>query len=308
MLVTKIQRNAYQNCIEISNGTVSVVIEPDCGGRVLEYSINGVDVIYKNPLEDGYLLENGKPPLSNLSPCAGRCDIGPEFLTPPHPVLWLGKWDVKTYDNNSVELISQPDEVTGLQLRRVFTLDNTSSQLTFTQYIKNISKTTKRNFHWSRTFFKGGGVAIAPLNPNSRYPKGYLTYGPGDVINYFPEPDKNLLVGNGLLQITGPTELQKYAMDLDQGWLGYLTTDSILVIKKFDVYPDRVYGEIAGNNMSFWYNGTEMCEVEPIGPMEEILPEMEVSFTEKWFLFHYPYNEGQALDYFEIQNKLLSCL
>jgi hypothetical protein len=307
MEIKKISTNGYHNCIEVSNNVASMVIEPDCGGRILSFKLGNSDVIYKNPLEDGYLLESGEPPLSNLSPCAGRCDIGPEFLTKAHPELWLGKWQSNILPDGSVELISKPDSVTGLQLRRLFVLDEHRARLTFTQTMKNISGSTRRCFHWSRTFFTGGGVAIAPINKNSRYPFGYLTYGPGDVINYFPKVDKNLVVDNGLLQIIGPTSAQKYAMDLSEGWLAYQTTESVLVIKTFPVYDNRIYGEVAANNMSFWYNGTEMCEVEPIGPLEILQPGEEASFTEVWNLFKHDYSGINPIDSTSLDEKLSQC-
>jgi hypothetical protein len=78
-------------------------------------------------------------------------------------------------------------------------------------------------------------------------------------------------------------------MDLSEGWLAYLTRDSRLFVKKFPVYPGRVYGEMAANNMSFWYNEELMCEVEPIGPLEFIQPSYEASFTETWYLMEYDY-------------------
>ena len=302
MITTNIHQNGYTNCIGITNKDTSVILEPDCGGRVLSYSYKDVDVIYKNSLEDGYLLSNGKAPISNLSPCAGRCDIGPEMTTPNHDILWLGKWNSKILNDYSVELTSQPDNQTGVQLRRVFQLHTDTSELIFTQYIKNISGEVKNYFHWSRTFCKGGGIAIAPVNPKSRFPKGYLTYGPGDMIDYMPEQEKHVVVNDGILQIIGPPLKAKFAMDLTEGWLAYLTKDHRLLIKKFNVYPDRVYGEIAANNMSFWYNQEEMCEVEPIGPVEHIKPGKEVSFTEKWYLKEFDYPGIQTID----AKKLLS--
>ena len=96
----------------------------------------------------------------------------------------------------------------------------------------------------------------------------------------------------------------KFAMDLVEGWLGYLTKQNRLLIKKFEVFPNSVYGEIAANNMSFWYNEEEMCEVEPIGPRETIQPGEEVSFTEHWELFEMQYPGNCKLDVGELKKVL----
>jgi len=279
----------YKDCIEIRNGDSRVVLEPNCGGRILYYEYKGVNSLYINPAEDGYLLESGKSPAGPFSPCAGRCDIGPEMTTPPHADLWLGNWIAVIQDDQSVEMTSMMDHETGIQLTRTVSLEEHFAKLKFTQSILNISETTKEYFHWSRTLCTGGGIAIAPVNPESRFPNGYITYGPGDVINYRPECEPNLCIHDGVLQIFGPASTKKIAMDLSQGWLAYLTRDSRLFVKKFPVYPSRVYGELASNNMSFWYNEEEMCEIEPIGPLEVIQPSYEASFTETWYLMEYDY-------------------
>jgi hypothetical protein len=46
---------------------------------------------------------------------------------------------------------------------------------------------------------------------------------------------------------------------------------------------------MAANNMSFRYNGEEMCELESIGPLEVIEPSFDASFTETWYLMEFEY-------------------
>jgi len=296
MKVQLIETNAYKDCIEISNQDTRMVLEPSCGGRILYFEHKGVNLLYIDPDEDGYLLEDGKPPKSNLSPCAGRCDIGPEMTTPSHPDLWLGRWTANILDSGTVEMLSPEDTKTGVQLSRFFSLDQHLTKLKFTQVIRNISPDIKKYFHWSRTFCRGGGIAIAPVNTNDRYPEGFLTYGSGDVINFRPGPEANISCEDGLLQITGPASTQKFVMDLSEGWLASLTRDSRLLVKKFPIYSGKVYGEMASNNASFWYYEKEICEVEPIGPVEFLEPGDEASFTETWYAMEYDYPGNTPLD------------
>ncbi len=302
-----VESHGYQECIEMINGDSRVVIEPNCGGRILYYEYKGTNVLYINPADDGYLLESGSPPAKPFSPCAGRCDIGPEMTTPPHPDLWLGNWIAQIQNDGTVEMTSMMDHETGIQLTRTISLEEHFAKLKFTQSILNISETPKQYAHWSRTLCKGGGIAIAPVNKHSRYPNGYLTFGPGDVINYRPECEANVCIHEGLLQIFGPTSIHKYVMDLSVGWLAYLTRDSLLFVKKFPVYPGRVYGEMAANNMSFWYAGKEMCEMGPIGPLEVIQPSFEASFTETWYLMEYDYPGKTAVKSSDIR-KIIDIL
>ena len=274
----------YDNCLEIKDGNFKVIVDPNCGGRIVKFGIGDSNILYVDPEEDGYLLSSGKPPKYNLSPCAGRCDIGPEMTTLPHPVLWLGSYRVEEHTPQTVVLKSEIDPVTGLQLTRTFQLDEKSKILKFSQKMKNYSSETVKYFHWSRTFATGGGIALAPVNTHSKYPKGYLMYGPGDVIYYMPQPEENVQIIDKVLAIRNCPSRAKFAMDLSDGWLAYISTDNLLFVKLFSVYDDRIYSEIAGNNLSIWYNKDIMCELEPIGPQECLKPFEESSFDEYWHL------------------------
>lgn len=285
--INRATKCGYNDCIEIKNTSVSIVIEPKCGGRIIEYALNGKNILYVNPKEDGYLLESGNT-FGPFSPSGGRCDIGPEMTTPAHPTLWLGQWDVVHADELGVIIQSKKDPVTGLQLERFFKLAEKTSHLTFTQTVRNLSEEPITCFHWSRTLAVGGGIAIAPVNPQSRYPKGYLLYGDGSVMNYMPAEEPNICITNNCLMITGEPSRAKFALDVAVGWLAYAAKNDLLFVKKFHVYPGRVYGEMAANNVSIWYYKNEMCEIEPIGPKELLEPGDEFSFTEEWWLL--PWN------------------
>ncbi len=71
-----------------------------------------------------------------------------------------------------------------------------------------MSKKTSRHYYWARTFMEGGGISLTPKNPNSRYPLGYLVYGPRAVMNFFPATDPNVNVREGVIEISGPETTQ----------------------------------------------------------------------------------------------------
>lgn len=291
--VSLVTRNGYENCIELNNDEVRVVLEPNLGGRVLIYEKNGNNVLYINPDQDGVVYEAGKV---IPHPSAGRFDIGPEKTIPKRPVLFFGPWEGRITGDREAIMISRKDSSTGVQLVRKFRLASVGSRLECTQVIRNISSETKRYCFWSRTFVEGGGISLTPLNPNSRYPKGYIIYGPGNVMDFMPAEEPVIRVRQGILEIIGPPSRPKFIMDGEEGWMAYISRDDQLFVKKYPVYPDRMYGEMAAATASVWYNGEEMCEIEPIGPMETIRPGGEVSFTETWFLLDYPYPEDGMPD------------
>jgi hypothetical protein len=284
--------HGYSGCVKLSNGDVSVILDPNCGGRVLEYSYKGENLIYLDPEQDGWLLG---PDEKTIDPSGGRMDIGPEMNAPRHSQLWLGKWTAEITGPRKARLTSVEDKATGVQLIRDLELDKKTSHLKVKQTIKNFTEETKYYFHWGRTFAVGNGICLIPLTPNSRFPKGYILHGPGWLINPDPPEQPNVEVRDNFFIIKGEPVMPQYDLDTYAGWFAYITRTNLLFVKKFPMYPERLYGEINCSTVVVWYNKTQMCELEPIGPREEIKPGKSVSYTEDWWLMPYKYpSDGNA--------------
>lgn len=290
----------YSDCIELKNENVRVILCPH-GARVLEYSWRGKNSVYLDPGQRGWTYAPGTRP---VDPCGGRLDIGPEMIIPRHPDLWLGKWEAEVIGPRAARLTSVKDKATGTQLIRQFSLDPSSSKLTCTQTIKNVSNELSAWCHWSRTLAQGGGICLIPLTPHSRFPANYVMYGPDSSILYRPK-DPNIRVREGFLEIRGTPQYPKLGMDSHAGWLCYLLKTDLMLVKRFPTFPDRVYNEIAGLTISIWYYKDVMCELEPIGPMERLAPGESASFAEEWWLapFEFP-KEGNDVDLDEVRSAI----
>lgn len=279
-----ITENQFKNCIELSNETVRVVLEPNIGGRVLKYELNGQNILYVDPAQNG-LTE--KPKGMYKGPSAGRFDFGPTRVIPKHDNLWWGKWEGEITGRYSAQLISQVDEATGVQLIRNFELDSIGTKLKITQTILNKSQEKKRYCYWGRTFVKGGGLTIVPLNPGSRYPKKYLAYGDEKEIFFEPKTEDNLVIDSDIFLLRKTSAYKKYVMDGEEGWMAYLSTNNQLFVKTFDINPEKVYAEMSACTMSVWFSDDKIVEIEPMGPWEWIDPGKSSSFVEEWYLIDY---------------------
>ena len=274
----------YPNCIELKNETTRVVLCPHSGGRVLVYARNGENGLY---LEEE---ETSKPyvPGERVSMSAGRFDIGPEKVIPRRNLLWSGQWTGEITGERSARLTSQEDGGTGTQLVREFVLADEGTHLVCTQTIINISNDVTEWCHWSRTFARGNGICVIPLTPRSRFPNNYVMYQGGDLINLRPV-DPNIQTRDGFLEITGVPHHPKLGMDSQAGWFAYLMRNDLCFVKRFKVYPDRVYNEVAGLTISIWYPEDRRVELEPIGPRERLKPGESASFSEHWWLLPYKF-------------------
>ena len=288
-----IEYYGYDDCILLENESVRVVLCPAAGGRVLEYSLDGENALYLPPGDEGWI---DAPEKSGGSMHAGRFDIGPELTTPRRPLLWKGQWQGTITGPFSARLVSQKDDSTGVQLIRDFRLDRTGSRLACKQTIKNVSNRTLEYCHWSRTFAAGGGICVIPTSKISRFPKHYVMYEEGALINARPE-DEKIRLREGFLEILGAPRKPKLGFDSREGWLAYVMPNDLMFVKSFKVDPDRVYNEVAGLTISVWYPDGPMCELEPIGPMERLAPGEAGSFTETWMLFSQAFPKaGQSLN------------
>lgn len=282
----RIECLGYTQCIELKNDHARVVLCPEAGGRVLEYAWNGATGLYQAPA----------PKAGGRREPAGRFDVGPEFTLPRHPALWSGPWTGARLGPLAARMTSVKDKATGLQLVRTFTLDPATSHLTCTQTMTNVGERLVSTCHWSRTMSSGNGIVLIPLTSPSRFPKSYLMYGPGPVMEYQPV-DPNIRIRDGFLEIVGAPARPKLGFDSAAGWFCYLTRNDLLFVKRFPVYPDRPYNEVAGLTVSIWYFEDKMCELEPIGPAENLAPGQSASFTEQWWLLPYKFPaNGAAAD------------
>ena len=201
----------YDGCIELSNATTRVVIEPNLGGRVLNYQLNGAEILYQNPAQNGAIWD-GKTKIWH--PSGGRFDIGPEYGGFSRDALWLGRWNAKLTETHSARLCSATlDE--GLQLIREFTLAEDSSHLRCTQIFRNHGTEPIRTFHWSRTFVTGNGIALAPLPEQGRFPRGYALGGPASIIDFQPAEEPNVRIRENILEILGAPSKAKFILDVE---------------------------------------------------------------------------------------------
>ena len=267
----------YDKAIELTNKSAKVVLCPQAGGRVLEYSLHGKNSLYLNEKEADW--KPGKPGPAS----AGRFDIGPELVIPRRSTLWSGEWTGEITGPRSARLTSQHDDATGVQLVRDFKLDNKTSRLSCTQTIMNVSTETKEWCHWSRTFAQGEGICVIPLAGQSRFPNKYVMYEEGALINARPV-DPNIRIRDGFLEILAAPRRPKLGFDSYAGWMAYAMKNDLLFVKKFRTFPDRVYNEAAGLTISVWYPEGARVELEPIGPRERLEPGQVGSFTEEWWL------------------------
>ena len=292
----RIASHGDEQAIELKLGDVRAILSTS-GGRVLEYSRGGKQALWFD--ENELNVPAGKPrPMS-----AGRFDVGPELIIAAHPKLWSGTWKAEITGDSSAMLTSDKDEATGLQLRRVFTL-NADGSLSCKQLMTNISADMQEVCHWGRSFSPGGGICLIPLAGRSKFPSKYAMYEDSAIINVRNE-DEKIRQRDGFLEILAPPRKPKLGFDSSAGWLAYVMPGDVLFVKRFAVQPFRVYSEAAGLTLSVWYPTGPRIELEPIGPREVLQPQQTAAFTETWHILAHPFPKaGESIDLAKLREQV----
>ena len=291
----------YTKAIEITLGKARVILCPQSGGRVLEYSIDGNNALYLEEAEKKW--QPGKPGASS----AGRFDYGPELVVEKHPKAWSGEWTSSISKNNSVKLTSPIGDASGIQVSREFQFIQHGKQmgLSCKQTLLNVGKEVREVCHWGRSFSPGGGIVVVPLGEQpSRFPSKYAMYEDSAIINV-KNKDDLIRERDGFLEILAPPRKPKLGFDTYAGWFAYVMPNDTMFVKRFKTYPDRVYNEAAGLTLSIWYPTGARIELEPIGPRERLKPGESASFTEEWWLLKHSFPKaGAKLDLKELAQQV----
>ncbi len=297
----------YTEAIELRHGKARVVLCPQAGGRVLEFSIDARQALYLDEREKDWQPDT-KGPAS-----AGRFDYGPELTVAPHPTIWSGAWRSEITGPCSARLTSPVEPGVQMQVVRDFELVNPSTatqslplRLDCRQTLVNLGPDTREVCHWGRSFSPGGGICLIPLGDHlSRFPSKYAMYEEGSIINV-KNTDEKIRERDGFLEILAPPRKPKLGFDSYAGWLAYLLPNHTLFVKRFATFPDRVYNEAAGLTLSVWYPEGPRIELEPIGPRERLAPGQRASFTEAWWLLEYPFPQtDEAIDLTKLREQVL---
>lgn len=292
----------WSGALVMRGGDAKAVIVPAVGGRVLNFSLNGENILFDNPEANGRTLFNS----SNFWAGGYQLDLGPELRgIPNHQWLWQGPWGWRVPRPFTVHTFSQPEMTVGVQLEKEFVIDPDSGDLGVTQRMRNIISNDVAFCLWDRTLCKGGGYALIPVNKRSRFKAGWAIRQGLRVPEYRYDGDRprdmRVRVMDGVLVAQAKSlpeaPAMKLGLDSDAGWIAY-ALGRILFVKYFPVFRDANYSD-GGNTVEF-YCSERVAELEPLSPEVTLKPGESYSFPEKWVLIELPkevagYEQARAL-------------
>jgi hypothetical protein len=318
----------------LENGIIRLAAVPDIGGRLMAYDLGPYPYLFVDPdlagklftaeenLGDGSLAAWKNYGGDKTWPSPQGWDNDQQWHGPPDPVLDTGRYKLDTLEGSGekalVRMVSPADVKTGVQISRQFTIRQGSSRVTLDLAFTNILEKKIRWSIWDvvqlRAEYRtpGGKMAFdpncyvtAPLNPQSRFPRGFNTmFGKEDNPQWQIDERYSLFKGQYLW------EIGKVGIDSPDGWIafsqgseGYAFTERFTYEEDGDYPDDGVTVECwtvgAGQVANLDYGATEiyLMETEVLSPLRTIAPGATETFSIEWGACRCP---GPVIDVNEV--------
>lgn len=270
----------WQNCVELSNRTVDLVLLGDVGPRIIRFGFRGgVNEFREFP----DLTERGRKE-QWLVRGGHRLWHAPEHL-------------VRTYvpDNDAVAVtdhggfvraVQAVEPGTGIRKEMDVSLLDDHPSARILHRLVNEGPWPVELAPWAPTLLERGGRAIVPLPPRGVHPADCAPTSTIALWAYTDMSDPRFSWGSRFVMVrqdpAASASPQKVGVRTNAGWCAYWR-ESRLFVKRFAHHPDRVYPEL-GSPVTVFTNSHSM-ELETLGPMVLLQPGESVEHVETWTLF-----------------------
>jgi len=276
-----VQRITYSGWVDsyrLTAGLYSLVVVPEIGGRIMEYSLDGRNVIWENREEYGRIY----PITKEWHNYGGyKTWVAPQdsWGWPPDPMLDFGKANVEVLQNPKglpvLKVIGCPSLSTGVVFTKEIVL-NESGEVLLTQRMHDIGGKSVTYSVWDVTQVRTPCFVAFPVKSDSRFPDG---------ISYIMAESRNsrqFNVRDGLCITNYLGEVGKIGSDTDGPWMIWFKSD-LAYVKLFGPmekaqYPDGgCSAEVFTSDARLGY-----VEMEILGPLVQLEPGKQTELIERW--------------------------
>jgi len=307
--ISRIDYKGWKGCWELSNSLVKLVVVPQIGGRIMEYSVGGENVLWQNRAELGVVEPS---------------DLGKKWHNYGGYKAWNApqqRWRAPDYDNYydyapaevetihtghgdkeeemvGIRVVTSPISHLGFQFERYIYLSERTSRVRIVERMRNVSDRGIEWSIWDVTQVNAPCWIAFPLHITDDYPKGWRRL----LGSEYPDPRQVTAVGNvGILKYAGA--IDKIGNGSPDGWMVYIK-DRVAYVKQWSVRTvDAVYPD-GGCNLEIFTADKAMggyVEMEVLGPIVKLKPGETTQLVEDWFLSRL---NGSAADRDDVIERL----
>ena len=279
--IKSVEYNGWKEAVQMSNGTVEVVIVPQIG-RIMRYGYaGGPNMLWNNPDLAGKTTDFASPGKDWLNYGGDKVWPSPQerWGWPPDRVLDSGVQAVKTLPNHHVLLTGQTGEKITVQFRREIALDPTGTGVTLTNTLVNMGPKDVDWGIWEVAQIDNPTEARLTLNKQGHFPTGYYVFGEDPLA-----PDVFQQTPTQLLLKRSATRSAKVGGDAPGGQLEALISGVTFTFSaRYEpgaAYPDKGCAQEIYTSP----DPAKYVELELLSPMKPLKPQASRQFITHWSL------------------------
>ena len=276
----------YGKCVELSNGTVKLIITVDSGPRIINYSFDGGENVMFEDI-DRKLSQSGE----KMQRFGTDNDIwyiygGHRMWTSPEvmPRTYYPDNEPVKYEKieNGVRLVPPVQKWNQYAMELEVTLVPDGTDVKVLHRLTNCAAWDIKLAVWALTVLAPGGLEIVPqpTADTAFLPNRQMAFW-----SYAKLNDERVCWGDKYITLRQDSACScpiKFGINSEHGYAMYFNHGDLFV-KKFDVVPG---GEYPDGGMSFeTYTYDSFLEMESLGEYNEIAPGKSVTHCERWSLY-----------------------
>jgi len=280
--VERVTYRSWPDSYRLTAGGYSLVVVPEIGGRIMEYSLGGKNVFWENREEFGRTYSIAKE-WHNYGGYKTWNSPQSAWGWPPDQFLDWGKANVEVLQDPKglpvLKVTGAPSLKMGVLFVKEIALSE-SGEVVIKQYMRNIGPKPVSYGIWDVTQAPTPCFVTFPIKLNSRFPGG---------INYLMAEAKNskqFNVRDGLSITQYLGEVGIIGSDSDGPWMIWFKDDLAYVklfgpMEKDAEYPDDGCScEVFTSDPKLGY-----VEMEILGPIVELKPGEQTELIGRWRIF-----------------------
>lgn len=282
--VTEINYKNFGKCVKLENEVASVIVTVEVGPRIISYCLNGKENILLEDVDREF--QDGGERLKEFFGEDKTWYIygGHRLWASPesYPHSYVPDNEPVQYEININSInIEAPDTRTGQRHNTSVTLDETTSKVTITHVIENVSGSIVTLAPWALTVCAAGGVEIFPQN---QAVNGLLSNRRCVFWSYSDLKDDRFFLTNKygtLRQVKGAPTKFKIGINNEDGWAAVVNKGQVF-LKNFRMNKNGEYPDY-GCNFETFTNGI-FLECESLGELKQLKNGDCVFMSETWML------------------------
>lgn len=250
---------SQNNQLALYNGDYKLVVDADYGGRIVEFSLKGVNILTDSLVSDMNFGSTFWPAPQSL------------WKWPPPKSIHSNLYKIRIHSKEEIYLESSIDEMLGITIHKQFKFIKNNVGLRITYSIVNNSDTVKKVAPWEITCVSKGGELIVP------YKNWYYKTKRGTPISFTKKDSCAILSMDSTDIKGGPVILD------GSGKIAY-TLNSLLFVKKFPDIDTTQFAPNEGEVLFYFSYEDNYIEIENQGAYLEVAPGEKYSYSVNWYL------------------------